>query len=625
VRVQTLHRLSAALAVLSVAACTGAPPDPGRPDPAPAPANAAKAGSGPPAAETRVLFGDLHVHTSWSFDAFTFKTTTSPDDAYRFAQGAPLGHPNGRTYQLDRPLDFMAVTDHSEFLGVAPAMRDETSVIGRLPISKEMLSSDPDVAMQAYRKVSNALRAADWSVFGPGAGAARSTQEDSWARVVATANQHYRPGKFTTFIGYEWSSQDAGRNLHRNVIFGGAAAPLPFSSMDSRRPEDLWRYLDAARAGGFEVLAIPHNSNLSDGLMFADADSDGRPITAAYAAARARNEPIVEITQTKGTSETHPTLSAEDEFADFELVETYVGRPTPITRFQGGYVRDALKTGLKRQEEDGFNPFRFGLIGSSDTHVSMSPIDEADYFGKVGIFDGTPQARLDCTYCASMMDLRKFGASGLAAVWSRANTREAIFEALGRRETYSTTGPRMQVRVFAGYGLRDVQPGRPGWVEAGYRAGVPMGGSLPRSPGGPPTFAVWALKDPVGANLDRIQVVKVWSRNGVTGEKIYDVALSGGRRVNPATGKAPPVGNTVDPARASYSNTIGAATLAASWVDPDFDPRVNAAYYVRVLEIPTPRWSTYDAKTLGRRPLRELPVSIQERAFTSPIWYDAAG
>lgn len=587
--------------------------------PAPAPA-----GGGPSSGATQVLFGDLHMHTAWSFDAFTFGTTATPDDAYNFAQGGSLAHPAGGVYKLDRPLDFLAVTDHSEFMGVMVTMRDPSSPMSRLAIAKAALDPDPKVSSQAFRAVAQAFRTGDLSVFQDQQATARQITADTWAKAMEAANRQYKPGKFTTLIGYEWTSSEEGKNLHRNVIFRGNTAPLPFTAVDSRRPEDLWKYLDATRRAGAQVLAIPHNSNLSDGAMFAKVDSDGRPLTAAYAEARARNEPVVEITQVKGTSEAHPSLSPNDEFANFELLETYVASDRPVTRFAGSYVRDALRTGLSFQDGSGFNPYRFGVIGSTDSHVGMSPATESDYFGKVGTRDGTAKVRLDCTYCAGGSDISRFSGSGLAAVWARENTREAVFDALRRNETYATSGPRMQVRFFAGFdGISGLTPGRGDWVQRAYRAGVPMGGSL-KAQGRAPSFVVWALKDPMGANLDRVQIVKVWSRNGVSQEKVFDVAMSGGRRADRATGKAPPVGNTVDVRNATYTNTIGAVSLAATWRDPEFDPAAHAAYYVRVLEIPTPRWSTYDAARLKREIPRGLPPTIQERAYSSPIWYDPA-
>lgn len=591
--------------------------------PAPSPLTSATPAAESPAerAQTQAFFGDLHMHTGWSFDAYTFGTTATPDDAYNFAQGAPLAHPAGGTYKLGRPLDFLAVTDHSEFIGVVKDMGRAGSPLSTLEVAKAALSSDPKVARTGFRAIADAFRSGNLAVFGDKQDEVRRVSEDTWSKIIQTANRHNKPGKFTALIGYEWTASEDGRNLHRNVIFRGDTAPLPFTSVDSRRPEDLWDFLDATRRSGQQVLAIPHNSNLSDGSMFAKVDSDGRPLTATYAAQRARNEPLVEITQVKGTSEAHPSLSPNDDFASFELLETYVASDRPVTHFAGSYVRDAWRAGLSFQDGSGFNPYRFGVIGSTDSHTAIVTADESDYSGKVGKRDGTAKDRLDCTYCPGGSDLSKFGASGLAGVWARENTRSGIFDALQRNETFATTGPRMKVRFFGGFDLSGVRVGQGDWVEAAYRTGVPMGGAL-KPAGKAPSFVVWALKDPLGANLDRVQIVKLWSKNGVSHEKIYDVALSDGRRVDRTTGKAPPVGNTVNVAKATYVNSIGAATLTATWKDADFDPHAPAAYYVRVLEIPTPRWSTYDAARLNRAIPRNLPATIQERAYTSPIWFD---
>jgi len=570
---------------------------------------------------TKLLFGDLHMHTAWSFDAFAFKTTATPDDAYAFAQGAPLRHPSGGVYQLDRPLDFLAVTDHAEFMGVMSAMQDPKNPLHALAVAGEVVSPDTVTATNGFKKVLNAIESKDMAVFDGHAGDVGAAVKDTWARTIEAANRNYKPGKFTSLIGYEWTAVNDGRNLHRNVIFRGDTAPQPFTSLDSNRPEDLWAYLDKVRLRGFAVLAIPHNSNASDGLMFASTDSDGRPIDAVYAATRSRNERDMEITQVKGTSETHPALSPNDEFADFELTQTYISSLKPITHFAGGYAREALMRGLAFQASEGFNPYDFGFVAGTDSHVGMSPVSESHYFGKAGVLNGTPEARLDCTYCQGLTDFRKWSASGLTAVWATENTRAGVYDAINRRETYATTGPRMQARFFAGYTMAGARPGSPDWVGHAYRQGVPMGGVLKRKGSTAPVFEVWAAKDVEGANLDRIQIVKLSAKGGHAAEKIYDVALSNGRRVNPKTGKAPPVGNTVDPKAATYANTIGATVLSAEWRDPDFDPAVYSAYYVRVLEIPTPRWSTFDAKALHRDVPKGIPVSIQERAYTSAIWY----
>lgn len=572
---------------------------------------------------TRVLWGDLHLHTAWSFDAFIFATTATPDDAYNFAKGAPLAHPSGGAYQLDRPLDFLAVTDHSEYVGVVNAAANPSNPLSTVPVVAQLLSSDPMVAGQAFFAMGNAIHAGNKDFFAPQRTASDQASADTWTRTVQIANRQNDPGRFTALIGYEWTAAQQGAEIHRNIIYRGNTAPFPYTSMESNNPEDLWSFLENARRSGMPVLAIPHNPNLSNGAMFATTDYNGRQITAAYADTRSRNEPVVEITQSKGTSEAHPSLSPNDEFARFELFETFPGSDTPMANFAGGYVRDALKKGLVMQDTDGFNPYRFGVIGGTDNHVAMPPVIEKNYWGTTGNRDGTATLRLNCTFCSPGSDFRKFSSSGLTAVWAPANTREAVFDALARKETYATTGPRMQVRFFGGFGMNAVRPGEASWVATAYTTGVPMGGTLSGAArGGPPSFAVWALKDPEGANLDRAQIVKVWSKAGVTHEAIFDVAVSPLRGIDPSTGKPVPVGNTVDVATATYTNTIGAPILAVLWTDPAFDPTAQAAYYVRVIEIPTPRWSTYDAARLGRAVPADLPSSIQERAFTSAIWYD---
>jgi hypothetical protein len=572
---------------------------------------------------TEVLWGDLHLHTAWSFDAFVFTTTATPDDAFNFAKGGALAHPAGGVYQLDRPLDFLAVTDHSEFVGVVNAAADPTNPLSTVAVAANLLNPNPLISGQAFLAMGAAIRDSNKDYFTPERAASDQASVDTWTRTVNIANRQNVPGKFTALIAYEWTGAQQGGEIHRNIIYRGDTGPLPFTSMDSNRPEDLWNFLEGNRQAGRGVLAIPHNPNISNGQMFGTTDSFGQKMTAAYVETRSRNEPVVEITQTKGTSEAHPSLSPNDEFANFELMETFPGSTTPITKFAGGYVRDALKTGLAMQDGDGFNPYRFGVIGGTDSHLAMSPVIEKNYFGTTGNRDGTAKLRMDCTYCAAGSDFRKFSSSGLTAVWAPENTRGAVYDALHRKETYATTGPRIKVRFFGGLEMWKNLAGVDGWVSRAYRDGVPMGGTLGRlPPGRAPSFALWALKDPDGANLDRIQVVKVWAKRGVTHEAVFDVALSGQRQRDPRTGKAEPVGNTVNAATATYTNTIGAAVLAVNWTDPTFDPDAPAAYYVRVLEIPTPRWSTYDSVRLGRAVPADLPVSIQERAFTSAIWYD---
>jgi hypothetical protein len=563
----------------------------------------------------QAYFGELHMHTKWSFDAYVLSTRATPDDAYEFAKGKPLEHPLGETFQLTRPLDFMAVTDHAFYLGVMAKMGDEQHPLSKHALAPKVNSPSPAVAITAFTEIVSASRKGT-----PIEGLENpEVLRETWDEIIASANRHYEPGKFTTFIGYEWTSNPDGQNLHRNVIFKGSSAPTPFSRMDSIRPEDLWNWMDEIREAGHEALAIPHNSNLSDGRMFEQVDSWGRPFTNEYSEQRNRNEPIVEVTQVKGTSETHPLLSPNDEFADFELVQQRVASNTAITQFKGSYAREALKTGLEFQDRQEFNPYMFGLVAASDSHTGIVPVEENNYSGKVGFADGSPHHRLQRN-TKTGMDLRYFGASGLTGVWAEENTRESIYDALRRKETWGTSGPRIQVRFFAGFDMEDVTPGSDGWVAAATAAGTPMGGQLGGSDT-PPTFVVWAVKDVLGANLDRIQIVKGWSAGGNSHEKVYDIVWSGDREPDPKTGKLPAVGNTVDLQTLEYTNTIGAVELKGSWKDPSFDPKQNAFYYVRVLEIPTPRWSTFDAQALGIPHPPELPSTIQERAYTSPIWF----
>jgi len=564
--------------------------------------------------DREALFGELHIHTKWSFDAYLFNTRATPDDAYRFAKGRPLKHPLGETYQLSRPLDFMAVTDHAFYLGVMAKMGDKSHPLSKHPMAAKINSPDPDVMSTAFNDIIRASR-----LKKPIAGLENpAVLRETWDQIVASANRHYKPGRFTTFIAYEWTSTPDRQNLHRNVIFRGDTAPAPFGRLDSDKPEDLWAWMDEIREKGHEALAIPHNSNLSDGRMFEQEDSRDRPFTAEYAATRVRNEPLVEVTQVKGTSETHPLLSPNDEFADFEIVSQRVASKIQITMFKGGYVREALKTGLEFQDRQGFNPYKFGLVAASDSHTGIVPVDESDYSGKVGSRDGSPERRLRSE--SSTMDLRFFSASGLTGVWAEKNTRGSIYDALRRKETWGTSGPRIRVRFFGGFSMDTVVPGKKGWVDEAYKAGESMGGELSRSDVAP-TFAVWAVKDVEGANLDRIQIVKGWSAGGNSHEHVFDVVWSGEREPGPKTGKVPAVGSSINMETLEYSNTIGAVELAGKWTDPQFDPSLNAFYYMRVLEIPTPRWSMFDAKKLAIAHPSDLKKTLQERAYTSPIWY----
>lgn len=566
----------------------------------------------------RAFFGDLHMHTSLSLDAYLFGIRVTPDDAYNFAKGRPLTNTSGRILKLHRPLDFLAITDHAEYLGSLDRMNDLHHPISKHPMAERLRSNNSDMRRQAYIDFTSAGRAGR-----PVQGIAyEDIQSDAWAKIVSAANRHYEPGVFTTFIGFEWSAAPAGRNLHRNVIFKGDAAPLPFSRINSLRPEHLWEWMDKTRSQGFSLLAIPHNSNISNGLMFDTRDSWGAPLSLDRAEQRRRNEPLLEVTQVKGTSETHPSLSPEDEFANFELIEQLVGMSAPVTTFAGGYARDALRRGLELQYTVGVNPFSFGLVGATDSHTGIVTDREDSYSGKIGEADGSPEIRLQKSWFE--MDVRRFSASGLTGVWAESNNRDSIFSALERKETWATTGPRILVRLFAGTDLDRLSFDDPSWVQKAYRKGTAMGGELKINGTKAPVFIAWALKDPHSANLDRIQMVKGWLENGITKEKVFDIAWSSGRSIDTKSGRLLPVGNTVNVRRAEYSNEIGAAELSTVWQDPDFNHDQSAFYYLRVLEIPTPRWSTFDAKELGILPPDDLPETIQERAFSSPIWYSSA-
>ncbi len=577
----------------------------------------------------RVLWGDTHVHSHLSLDAnISGNKSLSPTDAFRFARGEAVETPNGTTVKLRRPLDFLVVSDHAEYLGVMEGLtrgdeellQDETA----RRWGDQLARGDPTPMSEFSRSLSTGEKLITNPLF----------EQSVWKRVVEGADAQNTPGVFTAFIGYEWTSMPMGNNLHRVVIFRDGAERtsqvLPFSALDSDKPEDLWAYLAKYEEDtGGQAIAIPHNSNISGGMMFQEIMSDGKPMDRAYAEARARWEPLVEATQVKGDSEAHPFLSPDDEFADYESWDkTNISFSIPHQDewFAGEYVRSALKLGLGLEAETGANPYRFGLIGSTDSHTSLATADENDYWGK---FTGANPSRErwkrplvpagDLPYLTYEWQM---AASGYAAVWAAENTREAIFDAMRRRETYATTGPRMTVRFFGGWSFDDQDAVKPDLAKTGYENGVPMGGVLPENPdGAAPRFLVSALKDPDGANLDRIQIIKGWrDAEGELHEKVFNVALSDGRVVGP-DGKVPLVGSTVDVEGATYDNSIGAAQLTTVWQDPGFDPNERAFYYVRVLEIPTPRWTTYDAAIYDIDLPEEVPRTTQERAYTSAIWY----
>jgi hypothetical protein len=579
--------------------------------------------------ERNAYFGDLHVHTKLSFDAYIFNVRATPDDAYRYARGETIRHPGGYDVRLTgAPLDFLTVTDHSEYLGIIPAMNDPQHRLSKIPYAPDLFSTDRQKITAAFQSIATSLRTGQYlpelKDF--------ATMRSAWRTVTESADRNYVPGKFTTFRAYEYTSAPDGQNLHRNVIFAGARSPdLPFTALESQNPEALWRWMDQQRAQGVEVLAIPHNSNGSDGRMFQRVQFDGRPMDRAYADLRTRNEPLTEITQVKGTSETHPSLSPNDEWSAFEIMETYIGSDTKVTKFAGGYVRDALETGLEFQQSQGFNPYRFGFVGASDTHDAAGPYEENRYFGKVGLLDAKAEQRgsvpaaghtwEDNPPAASTARYQTWGSAGLTGVWAEENTRESVFAGLRRKETFATSGPRMRVRFFAGYEFKDGLENQHDMVSQGYARGVPMGGDLLQRGTSAPRFLVWALRDPHAGWLQRVQIVKGWIENGKAQERVFDVACSDGLTPDATTHRCGDNGATVDLRTCAVSENKGAVELRTLWSDPTFDARQRAFYYVRVLENPSCRWSTWDAIRAGVDPNPKLPKTLQERAWSSPIWY----
>ena len=576
-------------------------------------------------------FGDLHVHTFYSLDAFILGARGTPDDAYRYANGETLTHSAGFEMQLARPLDFQAVTDHAAYLGMLPAMADPASSVGTHPLAMALRDARTPAERLAYflevapllLRSSEGIELLDMDIF-----------KDAWRDIIETTERHNAPGEFTTFIGYEYTtSGPEGANLHRNVIFRGSAVPdLPFSAIDSRNPKDLWDWMDGLRALGIESLAIPHNSNRSNGMMFETADQAGRPIDAVYANQRLRNEPLVEVTQVKGTSDTHPMLSPNDEWADFGISNQRAGSPLP-SQPGGSYVRDALLRGLAMESDRGSNPYRFGLIGSSDTHNAAAAYREDTYVGKLGVVDATPQLRGSVPLADAEESLpeghpadgRTWGASGLAGAWAESNTRDAIYDAFRRKETFATSGPRIRVRFFAGPGMDRSLLDTEDAIASAYDRGVPMGSDLSPQGDAPPGFFVWALRDPDTVPLQRLQVVKGWVEDGATFEQVYDVACSDGGTVNAETYRCPDNGATVDIATCAVSEDKGASELSAVWTDPAFEPGQRAFYYARVLENPKCRWSTWDAIRAGAPPNPDMQATIQDRAWSSPIWIRLPG
>jgi hypothetical protein len=588
----------------------------------------------------QLLWGDTHLHTRLSQDAFSFGVTLGADDAYRFAKGGTLTATHGQRARLDRPLDFLVIADHANGLGAMSALVDGNEKLVANPRLVEWRRLLLEVGgPRAGLRISEDGRLQGW----PAELNDPEILAPAWREVVEAAERHDAPGHFTAFIGYEWTSWPGGNNLHRVVVFRDGADRLidrlPFSAWMSDDPEDLWAYLGRyeSETGG-RVLAIPHNGNLSNGLMFRPETRDGRPIDADYATRRARWEPIVEVTQIKGDGETHPFLSPDDEFADYETWDlgNFTGVPKTSDMLEFEYARGALKVGLRLWGELGANPFRFGQIGSTDSHTALSTADESNFFGKhsAGMEPSAERATRPVGRAGEIVTMGwQQAASGYAAVWAFENTRASIFDAMARREVYATTGPRIALRFFGGWQFEDDDAHAADPARVGYAKGVPMGGELgPRPRGRVPAFLVSAQRDPIGANLDRVQIVKGWlGKDGETRERVYDVVWSRDdpkrrdRRRIRRSGRLDPVGSTVDRETASYTNEIGAAELVTVWRDPDFAPDEAAFYYVRVLEIPTPRWTDYDGAVFGAEiPEQARELVNQERAYSSPIWYTPA-
>jgi len=584
-----------------------------------------------PTYPTRAWFGDTHVHTGWSADAGLDGAVTSPEDAFRMARGEEVKSNTGQMAKLRRPLDWMVITDHSDGMGTINEIRAGNPEMLADPTikrwSEAMNSGDEKrnhaavleaIDMQSNGKLPAQLMNPKWMV-------------SAWEKTIAIADKYNEPGKFTALIGYEWTvNAGGGDNLHRNIIYRDGAdkakAMLPLTTFQTQDPEKLWQWMSEyeAKTGG-RLLAIPHNGNLSNGRMFEETTFAGGPMTRAYAEARAKWEPLFEVTQIKGQSESHPSLSPNDEFSSWDLWDrgNLNGEAKKPGMYRTEYWREALKSGLKLDAALGANPFKYGANAATDTHTGLPTADEDNFWGKFRGLEPSP-TRWKPTVIGGgrpgSIYAWEQSASGYMGVWATANTREALWDAMKRRETFATTGPRMTVRFFGGFGFNDGDVAD--LVKAGYAKGVPMGGDLPASPDGKaPTFLIAAMKDPEGANLDRVQVIKGWlGADGKTYEKVYDVKWSGDR-VPGADGKLPPVGNTVDVKTATYQNSIGAPELVASWSDPDFDPKLKAVYYVRALEIPTPRWTDYDTVRFKSTMPAKVTMILQERAFTSPIWY----
>jgi hypothetical protein len=581
----------------------------------------------------RPLWGDQHTHTGWSMDAGVAGATTSPEDALRLARGEEITASSGQPVKLSRPLDWLVVSDHSDGVGIIAEIRAKNPELMADPVTArwgEMMAKGGKDAQEATVE----LVAAQSQGRLPKAFLDPKFMKSTWEKNTAIMEKYNDPGRFTAFIGYEWTSNaGGGDNLHRNVIYRDgkklADQVLPMTTFQTQNPEDLWKWMTAweQKTGG-KLLAIPHNGNLSNGRMFALTTFEGNPLTRDWAEQRRKWEPLFEVAQTKGQSEAHPRLSPNDEFlAGYELWDkgNLIIVPKKPGMIEHEYARDALKNGLKLEQDLGVNPFKFGLVGGTDAHTGLAAVEEDNNFSKVTGLEPRPD-RWDETFMKRgdlIIKGWETSAAGSAAVWAMENTRASIWDAMKRKETYASSGPRMTVRFFGGYDFTAKDANTRSPAIAGYTKGVPMGGDLPKAAGKTPTFLVAALRDPLGGNLDRIQIVKGWlGKDGKPQEKVYDVVWSDpGTRKHDAKGKLTPVGNTVDIANATWTNTIGAPELITVWKDPAFDAAAKAFYYVRVLEIPTPRWTAYDSAYFKVKMPKEVHMITVERAWTSAIWY----
>ena len=576
--------------------------------------------------DRNAYFGEEHIHTSWSVDAWIFgNRITGPDDAYKYAQGQTIKHPLGYDIKIDTPMDFMGVTDHSEYVGVTKDANTPGSYVSKLPEAKPLIMKDPNSSEEQQKVFLYLL-----SLTSKPPIKAFMTPEVAgtvWQETVKIADENNHPGKFTAFCSYEWTSMPNNRNLHRNIFFRECAhiPPMPFSALDDNHPEALWNWMDSQRKAGNELLAISHNANVSDGWMYpVDLDSYGRPIDAAWAASRDRNERLVEMKQIKGASETHPLLSPNDEFASYEMYSGLLGQPPHdgrIDHIHGSFARQALKDGIAMQDTRGYNPYKFGMAGGSDSHNTGSPYRQDNFYGGHAEVDGTVERRLAGVLLGGTLDVRLENPGGLTGVWAEENTRASLWDAMYRKETFGTSGVHIKVRFFGGWGYNKDTLNARDWVHQSYANGVPMGADLPPMKGTAPTFVVWAVKDPTSANLDRIQIIKGWTQNGQSFEKMFDVAWSGDRKPNKWSGRVPAIQSTVDMEKATYTNSVGSTELKTVWTDPEFDASLHAFYYARVLEIPTPRWTFMQAVKAGVPPPDVVPLTGQERAWSSPIWY----